>query len=112
VGGTGKDGRKDEIGEGRLKVTVPHRLWKVVLVLPREGAEPRKNTRVIAVIMPNDQTVDYDWAKYRVTTRQVERLTGLRFFPAVEEDVREALRDHLDKVEVRAPRSRGAKQRD
>jgi endonuclease G, mitochondrial len=54
VGGAGKDGRKEEIGEGRLKVTVPHKVWKVVLVLPREGAEPRKNTRVIAVIMPND----------------------------------------------------------
>ena len=70
MGGTGKDGRKEEIGEGRLKVTVPHRARKVVLVLPREGGEPRKDTRVIAVVMPNDQTVDYDWAKYRVTTRQ------------------------------------------
>jgi DNA/RNA endonuclease G (NUC1) len=66
---------------------------------------------VIAVIMPNDQTVDYDWAKYRVTTRQVEKLTGLHFFPKVEE-VRGALLDHLDKVEVRAPRSRGGKERD
>jgi endonuclease G len=112
AGGTGTNGRKEEIGEGRLKVTVPHRVWKVVLVLPREGAEPRKNTRVIAVVMPNDQTVDYDWAKYRVTARQVEKLTGLRFFPRVEEDVREALLDHLDKVEVRVPRSRGGKERD
>jgi endonuclease G len=112
VGGTGKDGRKEEIGEGRLKVTVPHQVWKVVLVLPREGAEPRKNTRVIAVIMPKDQTVDYNWAKYRVTARQVEKLTALHFFPRVEEDVREALLDHLDKVEVRVPRSRGGKERD
>jgi endonuclease G len=112
VGGTGKDGRKEEIGEGRLKVTVPHRLWKVVLVLPKEGAEPRKNTRVIAVIMPNDQSVDYNWAKYRVTARQVEKLTGLHFFPSVEAETREALLDHLDKVEVRAPRSRGKKEQD
>ena len=112
VGGTGANGRKEEIGEGRLKVTVPHQVWKVVLVLPREGAEPRKNTRVIAVVMPNDQSVDYNWAKYRVTARQVEKLTGLHFFPKVEEDVREALLDHLDKVEVRVPRSRGGKERD
>jgi hypothetical protein len=42
----------------------------------------------------------------------VEKLTGLRFFPAVEEETREALRDHLDKVEVRAPRSRSSKERD
>jgi endonuclease G len=112
VGGTGTSGHKEEIGEGRLKVTVPHKAWKVALVLPREGAEPRKNTRVIAVIMPNDQSVDFNWAKHRVTTRQVEKLTGLRFFPKVEEDVREALLDHLDQVEVRVPRTRGGKERD
>jgi endonuclease G len=112
VGGTGTHGRKEEIGEGRLKVTVPNKVWKVVLVLPREEAEPRKNTRVIAVVMPNDQTVDYNWAKYRVTTGQVEKLTGLRFFPKVEEEVRESLLDHLDKVEVRVPRPRSGKERD
>ncbi len=59
VGGIGTNGDK-EIGEGRLKVMVPQRLWKAVLVLPREGAEPRKNVRVIAVIMPNDQSVNFD----------------------------------------------------
>jgi endonuclease G len=57
VGGTGSEGRADEISKAGLKVTVPNKLWKVVLVLPREGAQPRKNTRVIAVIMPNDQSV-------------------------------------------------------
>ena len=112
MGGTGTNDYREAIGEGRLKVTVPHRLWKVVLVLPREGAEPRKNTRVIAAIMPNDQSVDYTWAKYRVTTRQVEKLTSLRFFPTVEAETREALLDHLDKVEVRAPKSRGKKEQD
>lgn len=56
--------------------------------------------------MPNDQTVDFDWAKYRVTTRAVEKLTGLRFFSAVSEEVAEALQDHLDEVYVPAPKSR------
>src|SRR5262249_44490279 len=42
VGGTGKEGQRDEIGRGRLTVTVPKHCWKVILVLPREGAEPRK----------------------------------------------------------------------
>src|SRR5262249_36026075 len=74
VGGTGKNGPAEEIGKTR-KITVPHQLWKVALVLPREGAEPRKNTRVIAVVMPNNQTVGFDWPKYRTTARQVERLT-------------------------------------
>jgi len=55
------------------KITVPLVLWKVILVLPREDAEPRKNTRVIAVIMPNDQSVGFDWAKYRTSARDVEK---------------------------------------
>ena len=48
VGGTGKDGRKEEIGQSH-KITVPAKLWKVVLVLPREDAEPRKNTPLLAI---------------------------------------------------------------
>jgi endonuclease G len=82
-------------------------LWKVVLVLPRADAEPRKNSRVIAVIMPNDQTVDFNWSKYRTTARAVEKLTGLRFFSAVQDaELADALRDHLDEVYVPAPKSR------
>jgi endonuclease G, mitochondrial len=109
VGGTGKNGEKKEIGKGRLKVVVPNKVWKVIVVLPREGAEPRKNTRVIAVIMPNDQSVDYDWAKYRVSTRAVEKLTGYHFFTVLPKDLAEALREHMDDVEVRTPRPRKEK---
>jgi len=100
VGGTGKNGPVEEIGKAR-KITVPHQLWKVALVLPREDAEPRKNTRVIAIVMPNNQSVGYDWTKYRTTAREVEKLTGLRFFRNVPTDVAEALRDHRDTVAVR-----------
>jgi endonuclease G len=99
-GGEGKDGKKDEIGKSR-RITVPARLWKVVVVLPGADAEPRKNSRVIAVVMPNDQTVGNDWTMYRTTAREVEKLTGLRFFQNVPDEVAEALRDHRDEVEVR-----------
>jgi endonuclease G, mitochondrial len=109
VGGEGKNGPAEQIGKGRLKVTVPATLWKVILVLPREDAQPRKNSRVIAVIMPNDQSVTYDWAKYRVTARKVEQLTGYRFFRTVPAEVAEALRDHEDRVAVRVPKGKGGK---
>jgi endonuclease G len=113
IGGEGKNGRAKEIGKGRLQVTVPAKVWKVVLVLPREDAEPRKNSRVIAVIMPNDQTVDYNWSRYRVTTRQVEKLTGFRFFSTLPEDLADALRDHVDEVEIPAVRPRrGAREKE
>jgi endonuclease G len=106
VGGTGKNGPAEEIGRGRRKIAVPNKVWKVVMVLPREDAEPRRNTRVIAVIMPNDQTVDYDWAKYRVSVRAVEKLTGYHFFPDVPEDVATELKEKVDDVKVQVPRPR------
>jgi endonuclease G len=100
VGGEGKNGPAEVIGKVH-RITVPAKLWKVVLVLPREDAQPRSNSRVIAAIMPNDQSVGFDWTKYRTSARKVEALTGLRFFSAAPDDVAEALRDHVDEVEVR-----------
>ncbi len=35
-----------------MDVTVPVKLWKVILVLPEEDAEPTKRTRTSAIIMP------------------------------------------------------------
>jgi len=106
VGGEGKNGKKDEIGKGRLDVTVPAKLWKAVLVLPHEKAEPRRNTRLIAIIMPNDQSVDQDWAKYRVPAKRIERLTGYKLFPAIPADVASAIKDEADAVKVRVSGSR------
>ena len=81
------------------------------MVLPHPDAEPRKNTRVIAVVMPNDQSVDFNWAKYRTSTRTVEELTGLRFFRTLPEGLANDLRDQVDDVKVRVAtprhRSRG-----
>ena len=54
--------------------------------------------------MPNNQTVDFDWTKYRVSAGAVERLTGYTFFRNVPEDVAAALREHVDDVAVRVPR--------
>jgi endonuclease G, mitochondrial len=100
-GGTGTLGYKEVIGKEH-KITVPHVLWKVILVLPRESAEPRRNSRVITVSMPNDQSVGFDWAKYRTSARKIEELTGYRFFRDVPENVAAALRDHVDEVDIPA----------
>ncbi len=99
-GGVGREGYKEEIGRGRVEVTVPAKVWKVVVVLPHAGAEPTARTRVIAVVMPNDQSVGFDWGAYRVRARNVERLAGLRFFRDLPSEVADALRDHLDEVHV------------
>jgi len=102
VGGTGKDGPKDEIGKGKIEVTVPAKLWKVILVLPNEDAEPRKNTRVIAVVMPNDQSVGFDWSKYRVSVKHVEKLTGYKFFANLPEELAAELKGRVDDDEIPA----------
>jgi endonuclease G len=109
VGGAGKEGHKEKIGKGKLAVTVPAKVWKVILVLPNEEAEPTAETRAIAVIMPNDQSVDYDWTKYRVSVRDVEKLTDFTFFPNVPAETAAAIKDRVDDVEVRVsrPKDRG-----
>jgi endonuclease G len=100
MGGIGKNGPRDQISKGNLHVTVPAELWKVIMVLPEEGAVPRKNTRVIAVVMPNDQTVDFDWTGYRTTAQRIEKMTGLKFFQNVAAPVAAELRRHKDEVMV------------
>ena len=87
--------------EAVLIVDRPAKLWKVIVVLPNEDAEVRKNTRVIAVLMPNDQTVDHDWGKYRTSVAEIEKLTGYNFFRNVPDDVAKALREHIDDVAVK-----------
>ncbi len=41
---------------------------------------PDRDTRLIAVDMPNDQTVGEDWRKYVTSVKAVETLTGYTFF--------------------------------
>jgi endonuclease G len=106
VGGEGKNGAAKEVGTGALTLTVPAKLWKAILVLPSEDAEPRKNTRAIAVIMPNDQSVGYDWTQYRVSVREVEKLTGYRFFANIPADVSAEIKRDADTVKVKVPKSK------
>lgn len=107
VGGEGKDGRKDIIGNSRIEVIVPEKVWKVILVLPSEDARPTKQSRTIGVIMPNDQSVDFEWAKYRVSVAEVEKLTGLSFWPAIPRETATVLKEKVDEVHVRVPKQKG-----
>ena len=108
VGGEGKNGQADEIGKGKLTVAVPAKLWKVILVLPSEDAEPRRNTRAIAVVMPNDQSVGFDWTGYRVSVRDVEKLTGYTFWPKIDADLAAEIKRDVDTVKVRVPKSKAS----
>lgn len=103
-GGAGTAGEKDTIAGG--KVTVPAKCWKVILVLKggtgtaEDLGRVGRDARLIAVVMPNDQSVDHGWAKYRTSVKDVETLTGYRFFDRVPADVIEPLKDRVDAEHV------------
>jgi endonuclease G len=84
----------------------------VVLVIPEGGEKDDvekvfARTRVIAVVMPNSESVHHDWAKYRTSVRKVEELTGYAFFDKVPADVIGPLKERVDDVQVRPARARG-----
>jgi len=104
IGGTSDDGKKKlTIGRNAPFVTVPASVWKVVLVLDR-GTNPNARSRAIAVWMPNDDTVTDEWPKYRVSVAEVEKKTGLKFFPLVPDDVAKQLKEKADDVKVVVPK--------
>jgi len=109
-GGEGTKGAAEAIAGG--KVTVPAKCWKVVLVIddgtcgPDDIARVNSGTRLIAVVMPNDQTVGHGWAKYRTSAKEVEGLTGYRFFDRVPADVIDPLKDKMDREHIPPSRPR------
>ena len=101
-GGRGKNGFKASLPRG--KVMVPGECWKVILVLDEADGDDAvridQNTRMIAVVMPNDGTVGEDWTEYRTSVRDVEELTGHKFFDRVDERVLGPLKDVVESEEV------------
>jgi endonuclease G len=104
-GGTGRKGPKDTLADG--KVTVPAKCWKVIMVLDaKRGNDLKKvndTTRLIAVIMPNDMTVHYDWADFRVSVKDVEELTGYKFFDEVPSAIIDSLKEEVDDERISPP---------
>lgn len=62
------------------KITVPSNCWKVIVVLPigsNDVSRVNVATRVIAVNMPNNQTVSSQpWGYYRTSVDAIETITG------------------------------------
>ncbi|MEM6298536.1 MAG: DNA/RNA non-specific endonuclease [Bacteroidota bacterium] len=93
-GGTGNNGGRTLYLADR-NIFVPAQTWKVVLILP-EGTDDlsriNANTEVIAVDMPNAQSVrDTDWEDYRVSVDAIEAATGYDFFDLLPDVVEQEL---------------------
>jgi len=98
-GGSGSNGGTTTSISGG-SIVVPSRCWKVVVVLPNGNNDVSRvttGTRVIAVDMPNVQTVNtLSWGSYRTTVDAIELATGynlLSNLPLTVQNTLEALTD-------------------
>ncbi|WP_188503080.1 DNA/RNA non-specific endonuclease [Pontibacter amylolyticus] len=97
-GGTGSAGFKETLAGG--KVTVPNRIWKVIVVLPvgtNDVSRVTSGTRVIAIDTPNSNNVSSSWGTYRTTVDAIEAKTGydiLSNVPTAIQNVLEAVEDN------------------
>lgn len=89
-------GEKRSIGR-TVKISVPDRTWKVIVVLEKPGATVTNNTRVIAVDIPNEQGVrEADWRNFRVSVDELEKKTGYNFLTTVPDTVQEVIESRVD----------------
>ena len=98
-GGTGKDGFQQTLDQGR--VTVPTRIWKVMVILPdglndlqRIAADP--TVRVLAVDTPNDNAISPDWRQYLTSVDKIEAATGLDLLSALPREAQARLQKLVD----------------
>ena len=101
-GGTGDNGTAQTLASGKL--TVPEAMWKVIVVLPVGSNDVQRinaQTRVIAVWMPNNNTVgDEKWSKYRVSVDEIEAITGHDLLSNVPEGVQRTIEAEVDRVGI------------
>jgi endonuclease G len=98
-GGIGSNGFAYTIDGGRI--TVPERVWKVIVVLDRPGSASHvtTSTRVIAVDMPNDQGIRFDdWRDYRVSVNSIESRTGYNLLSRVNSYVQYIIEAKVDNL--------------
>lgn len=97
VGGTGSEGTAKRIDEGH--VTVPSRIWKVLVVLPEGNNDLSRittETRVIAVNTPNTNSVRSDWTSYLTSVDAIEKATGYDLLYEVPAMIQEVLESRVD----------------
>ena len=84
-GGTGKNGPASTLDQGR--VTVPARIWKVVVFLPEGSNDLQRiaagQARVLAIDTPNDNSISPQWNQYLTSVDKIEAATGLDILSAL-----------------------------
>ncbi len=100
-GGTGSNGFTKYINASGIPVTVPSRIWKVVVILS-EGSDDlnriNADTRVIAIDTPNDNALNTDWKYYRTSVDEIERATGYDIMNNVPTPIQDIIEARVDKL--------------
>lgn len=97
AGGTGTNGYATTINNGQ--VTVPSNCWKVMVVLPvgtGDAGRVTTATRVIAVNMPNTNSIGTAWGSYRTSVDSIESATGYDILSAVAASVQSVVEARVD----------------
>lgn len=96
-GGTSAKGTFEELSSG---VVVPNKTWKIIVVLTNGDNDLSRittSTRVIAVLMPNDQTCsEHEWRYYRVSVDEIETLTGYDFLSNIATSIQDVIESRVD----------------
>lgn len=102
AGGSGRNGDAASIAGG--DITVPSSVWKIIVVLPVGGEDVSRitaSTRVIAVDMPNIQSVGgQSWTSYLTNVNAIEEETGYDFLSNVSEAVQRVIEARIDDVSL------------
>lgn len=96
-GGDARNGYADYIDNGNIEV--PSHFWKVLLVLPNgtnDLSRVDSNTRIIAVDMPNSESISTSWGQYRVSVDDIEANTGLDLYSNLDNTLEATLESQVD----------------
>lgn len=99
LGGDGSNGVASYIANGNVQV--PSNTWKVIMILGDGDDDVNRvttSTRVIAIDMPNSQSVSSDWTLYKTTVDDIEMKTGYDFFDLVPDAVEDVIEANVDTV--------------
>ena len=81
-------------------MVVPDALFKVIVVGEAKGADGvTASTRVIAVVIPNDDgqvAQTDDWRSYRTSVRAIETQSGLDFLSDVPRSIQDVVETRVD----------------
>lgn len=91
-------------GSGKLKtiakgnITVPQWNWKVIVILDQPNQKITENTRVIAVKIPNSNSLKNNWRYYQVSVDDIEANTGLDLLTNIPKNIQDKLERQVDQL--------------